>query len=386
MGQSRSKRNLKNIRVGLIGAGQIAKTHLLALSSIPMLYNMNTIRAEFSAVAEANDGLAAEAASKYGFSSWSADWRKVTRSDNVDLVDIITPTYLHPEPTIDAAEHGKHVICEKPLAITSKQAREMYETAENAGVVHMVGFNYRRLPAVAFCKNVVASGKLGKIYQFTSSFMEDWGADPNFPLTWRFQSTTAGAGVLADLGSHVIDLARFLVGDIKSVCATQGRFLKERPMQGTSSKRGKVDIDDTTMSLLKFSNGVIGRIEASWCAWGRKVGFEFEINGSEGSVYYNLERPNEVQIYSKDDPKDIQGYRTVFMGPIHPYGKGMIFPAAGAGMGFEESIVNEFYDFLNVIVDRNQKLSPTFYDGWKVNQVIEAIVDSAMNDRWASMS
>jgi predicted dehydrogenase len=258
----------------------------------------------------------------------------------------------------------------------------MYEAADKAGVVNMVGFNYRRLSAVLFCKELVASGKLGKIYQFSSSFMEDWG-NADFGLTWRFKTETAGAGVLADLGSHIIDLARFLVGDFNAVSATRKTFIEERP---TGNSTEKSDVDDSTFALLKFDNGALGRVEASWCALGRKVNLEFEINGSEGSVYYNLERPNEVQVFSKRDEKTAQGFRTVLVGPLHPYGTSMVFPAAGTGMGYEESIINEFYDFLSTIEDRSKKLSPTFYDGWKVNQAIEAIMESSEKEKWVHIS
>ncbi len=374
---------MKDVKVGLIGAGQIAKTHVLAMSSIPMLYNLSESRPSFSVLAEATDSLAEEAARRFGFAGWTSDWRKVTGSSDVELVDIVTPTYLHHDPAMDAAERGKNIICEKPLATTAKQSREIFEAAERAGVVNMVGFNYRRLPAVMFCKELAETGKLGEIYQFTSSFMEDW-ANADFGLTWRFNSESAGAGVLADLGSHIIDLARFIIGDIASVSGTRKTFIEERSISGTSS-RGKSDVDDTALALLKFKSGTLGRIEASWCALGRRVNLEFEVNGSEGSVYYNLERPNEVQVYSKNDQKTVQGYRTVLMGPIHPYGKGMVFPAAGTGMGYEESIINEFYDLFSSIQDRSKHLSPTFYDGWRVNQAIEAIIESSEKESWVKI-
>ena len=375
---------MKSLTIGMIGAGQVAKSHVLGFSSLPVLYGTHLPKIEFSTIAEMNEELAKDAARRFGFRNWTVDWRKVTRSKEVELVDIVTPTHLHVEPAIDAAQHHKHIICEKPLATNSEQARQMYEAAQRAGIVHIVGFNYRKLAAVAFAKALIDEGKLGKIYHFRGSFMEDWGADPNFNFTWRFQSAKAAAGALADLGSHVIDLARHLLGEIRSVCAVRRTFVHERPLPGANSKRGKVDADDTFMCLLEFENDVIGRIEASWLAHGRKVHLEFELNGSDGSLYFNLERPNELQIYSSEDPKDRQGYRTILMGPVHPFGNGIVFPAPGTGMGFQESLTNEVYDLVKGIQEK-QKVSPSFYDGWKVNQVIDAIIESAEKRRWQAI-
>jgi predicted dehydrogenase len=287
----------ENLRIGMIGGGQIARAHVLGYSSLPLLHGLDSLRLGFSIIGEQNASLGMQAAKRLGFEKWSDDWKSVTRSTDVDLVDVVTPTYLHYEPVIDAVEHQKHVICEKPLAPDSKNAREMYDAARRAGIVNMTGFNYRRLPAVSFAKKLVEGGSLGKnIYQFRASFQEDWGANPEMSYTWRYQASKAGAGALADLGSHVIDLARFLIGEVISVCGLQRTFIEERemPPEGRSEtlkKKGRVDVDDSTMALLKFERGTLGRIEASWAACGRKVSLEFEVNASEGSVYYNFERP-----------------------------------------------------------------------------------------------
>jgi predicted dehydrogenase len=375
---------MKSVGIGMIGAGQISKSHVLGFSSISLLHGPQSLKSDLVAVAEVNERLAKEAAHNLGFRRWTADWREVTRSDDVDLVDIITPTYMHKEPAIDAADHHKNILCEKPLSTDSKQSKEMYEAAKRAGIKHMVGFNYRRLSAVSFAKKLIDEGNLGRIYHFRASFLEDWGADPNFGFTWRFQSKNAGAGALADLGSHSLDLARYLVGDVAAVCGIQDTFIPERPVQKNSSGAGKVDVDDTTMCLLKFRNGTLGRIDTSWCAMGRKVYFEFELNGSEGSVFFNLERPNELQIYSSEDSKDRRGYKTVLMGPVHPYGQGIVFPAPGAGMGFEESLVNEIHDLMDGI-QNGQEVLPSFYDGWKVNQMIDAILESERKQAWVQL-
>jgi predicted dehydrogenase len=379
----------------MIGGGQIARAHALGYSSLPLLHGLDSAKKpNFSIIAEINTSLGMQVAKRLGFEKWSDDWKTVTRSGNVDLVDVVTPTYLHYEPVIDAVDHGKHVICEKPLATNSKRAREMYEAAKKAGIVHMTGFNYRRLPAVTFAKKLIEGGKLGnKIYQFRASFQEDWGANPEMYYTWRYEAVKAGAGALADLGSHIIDLARYLIGEIKVVCGAQGTFIQERVLPSNSeqssvktSGKGKVDVDDSTMALLRFENETLGSIEASWSAQGRKVSLEFEVNGSDGSIYYNLERPNEIKIFTNDGSVDQQGYRTILIGPHHPYGSAMVFPAPGVGMGFEDSIINELYELVSVIEEKSGRgVTPSFYDGWKVNQVIEAIQNSNLEQRWVNI-
>ncbi len=378
----------------MIGGGQIARAHVLGYCSLPLLHGLDSLKPNFSIIAEINTNLAKQAAKRLGFEKWSDNWKSVTRSGNVDLVDVVTPTHLHYEPVIDAVDHEKHVICEKPLATDSKKAREMYEAAKKAGIVHMTGFNYRRLAAVTFAKKLIEAGKLGKkIYQFRASFQEDWGANPKMYYTWRYDAVKAGAGALADLGSHVIDLARYLIGEIKMVCGAQGTFIKERLLAPNKEQsnlkppgKGKVDVDDSTMALLRFENETLGRIEASWSAQGRKVSLEFEVNGSDGSIYYNLERPNEIKIFTNDGSVDQQGFRTVLIGPYHPYGSSMVFPAPGVGLGFEESIINELYELVRGIEqEKGSGVTPSFYDGWKVNQVIEAIQNSNLEQRWVNV-
>jgi predicted dehydrogenase len=376
-----------DLRVGMIGGGQIAKTHVLAYHSLGLLHQITSVRPVLASVAEANESLAMSAAGRLGFESWTEDWKVLTRSDKIELVDIITPTYMHAEQGIDGAEHGKHVLCEKPLATNAADAKRMYEAAKKAGVANMVGFNYRKVPAVTFARKLAQSRSLGKLFQFRASFQEDWAANAEMLLTWRYAKKTAGGGALADLGSHVVDLARFLIGDVKSVCGIQNTFIKERRVSQNSDERKPVDVDDSTIALLKFrGSDVLGRVETCWCAQGRKVFLEFEINGSDGSVYFNLERPNELQVYSSADPKDRLGMRTVLIGPAHPYGEAMVFPAAGTGMGYEDSVGNEIAELVESIENGKMNAEPTFYDGWKASEVLEAIRDSCTREAWVNLN
>ncbi len=368
----------------MVGGGAIARAHVVGYRSVPLLHGLDSVEPVFSVVADATEELASQAATKLGFQSHTPNWRTLASSQDVDLVDIVAPTFLHSEVAIDAAEHGKDILCEKPMAASSGDARKMYDAAMRAGVVNAMGFNYRRLPAVLQAKKLIDEGALGKILQFRTSFMEDWGANPEMPFTWRYVSKLAGGGAVADLGSHVIDIARFLIGDLKSVCAAQDTFIRERELVEDPSKSGKVDVDDYTCALVWFESGVPGRIETSWSSVGRKVFLDFEVNGAEGSLYFNFERPNELQFYSARDPKDRQGHRTIIMGPQHPYGASFSFPATGSGAGFQDSLNNEIYEVLNAVVS-SSKMKPDFYDGWKVARAVEAIQESSRSQKWVDV-
>jgi predicted dehydrogenase len=378
------KKMEKQIRIGMVGGGAIAKAHVLAYQSVPLLHSLENVKPVFTLIADATKDLASQAASRLGFEDSLSDWKSLASSPNVDLVDIVAPTFLHVDVAIEAAEHHKHILCEKPIAASSIDAKRMYEAATRAGVVNAMGFNYRRLPAVLLAKKIIESGRLGKITQFRTSFMEDWAANPNMPFTWRYNSQTSGGGAIADLGSHIIDISRFLVGDIRSVCGMQDTFITERKLAGTPSKSGTVDVDDYSCALIRFTNGVPGRLETSWASLGRKVYLDFEVNGTEGSVYFNFEKPNELSYYSDSDPKDLQGHRAILMGPVHPYGTSFSFPATGSGAGFQDSLNNEIYEVLNGVIN-SSLVKPDFYDGWKVSQVVEAIHKSSIMQKWVEI-
>ena len=375
----------KQIKIGMVGGGAIARAHVIAYESVPLLHSLENVKPVFSVVADATEELAFQAASRLGFSDHSSDWKTLTSSREVDLVDIVAPTYLHADVAVEAAEHQKHVFCEKPIAASAADAKRMYEAAKRAGVVNAMGFNYRRLSAVLMAKKLIDEGSLGKITQFRTSFLEDWGANQDMPFTWRYDLKRAGGGTLADLGSHILDISRFLIGDIQSVCGMQATFIKQREIAHTSSEFAEVDVDDYTCALMRFVNGVPGRLETSWASLGRKVYLDFEVNGTEGSVYFNFERPNELEYYSGLDPKDRQGHRAIIMGPVHPYGSAFTFPATGSGAGFQDSLNNEIYEVLNAVAS-SSSVKPDFYDGWKVAQVIEAIQKSNTSQKWVDVN
>ena len=375
---------MDQIKIGMVGGGAIARAHVLAYSSVPILHDL-PVTPVFQMLAEATPELAKQAGEKLGFENHSPDWKSVTRSPDVDLVDIVAPTFLHSEVAIDAAEHGKAIMCEKPLASSAAEAKRMADAARKAGVVNAIGFNYRRLPALLLARKLVQEGALGKTTQFRTSFLEDWGANPEMAFTWRYKKTTAGGGALADLGSHIIDVARFLVGEIKSVCGMQETFIKSRGSASDSATRENVDVDDYTSAMIRFADGTPGILETSWATQGRKVLLQVEVNGTEGSIYYDFESPNDLHYYSSSDPKDRQGHRTVLMGPAHPYGNSFTFPATGSGAGFQDSLNNEIYEVVRAVAS-NTPIVPSFLDGWRVSQVIEAIQESSVNREWVDIS
>lgn len=259
----------------------------------------------------------------------------------------------------------------------------------------MVAFNYRRTPAVALARKYIEEGKIGKILNFRGTYLQDWSADPQSPLSWRFQKKVAGSGALGDIGTHVIDFARYLVGEITDVMAVTKTWVPERPIQtsgvdklGTvkgeaEAPKGQVDVDDEFTTLVKFENGAIGSIEATRNAWGRNNFLTFEIHGEKGSLYFNYERRDELQVCFADDPSDSKGFRTIYTGPEHPYGQGL-WPIPALGIGYGETKIIETYDFIKSIVE-DTEVSPNFYDGYQIAVICDAILESAEKGIWVNL-
>ena len=333
-------------------------------------------------------------ANNWGWESVETDWRKVVERDDVDIIDISTPTYLHQEIAVAAAQNGKHIFCEKPIALSYASAREMYEAAEKAGVVHYLNHNYRRAPAITFARQLIDEGKIGTIYHWRGTYLQDWITDPNFPLTWHLQKKFAGAGPHYDLNSHSVDLGRYLVGEIKAVTAMMKTFVTERPLPGKdagtfkagtgASDMQKVTVDDASFILAEFENGALGSFEASRFASGRKNYNYFEIYGSKGSLVFNLERMNELQLLDLADPADEQGFRTILVtNSTHPY-IGAWWPP-GHIIGYEHEFTHAVVDFLAAI-ENGTKISPNFYDGMRAMQVLEAASKSATTGKKVTVS
>jgi predicted dehydrogenase len=388
----RRKLMTKVMNVAMIGGGFMGKAHAMAYASMPMFFWPAPAIPRRKVVVDVTDGMAEEARRRYGFEEASSDWRAVVNRPDIDVVDICTPNNVHAEIAIEAAKAGKHIICEKPLARTVEEARAMRDAVKAAGVIHMVAFNYRRTPAVALARKYIEEGRIGRILNFRGTYLQDWSADPDSPLSWRFQKKIAGSGSVGDIATHVVDLAHYLVGPIAEVNALTTTYNKTRPLQqggvdklgaaekATDAERGEVDVDDEVVSMLKFEGGAIGSLEATRNAYGRNNFITLEIHGTKGSIHFNYERRDELQVMFADDPADARGFRTVYTGPAHPYGEGL-WPIPGLGIGYSETKIVECYDFFSAIA-KNRQPSPNFEDGFLTELVADALIRSGETGQW----
>ncbi|WP_151733966.1 Gfo/Idh/MocA family protein ['Paenibacillus yunnanensis' Narsing Rao et al. 2020] len=380
---------MNKLRIGMIGYKFMGKAHSNAYRSLPMFFP-EALKPEMKAICGRNGEAVRQAAAQLGWEEAVTDWRELVAREDIDLIDINAPSDAHKEIALAAARAGKHIFCEKPLALSLADSREMLEAAEAAGILHMIGFNYRFSPAVKLAKRLVDSGRLGKIYHFRAWFLQDWILDPEFPLVWRLQKDVAGSGSLGDLGAHLIDLAHFLVGDISEVIGMSETFVKERPlaaeMTGLSAKagaggpRGPVTVDDATLFMARFKDGALGSFEATRFAAGHRSTNAFEINGSLGSVRFDFERMNELEVYFTSDEEDVQGFRRVLAtDPVHDYAAAWWPP--GHTIGFEHTFIHEMLELSNAVETGRQPV-PNFRDGVKCQAVLEAVERSAAERRW----
>lgn len=384
---------MKQLRVGMIGYKFMGKAHSNAYRSLPMFFP-EALKPEMVAICGRNVSAVQAAADQLGWNESVTDWKELVNREDIDLIDINAPSDAHKEIAIAAAKAGKHIFCEKPLALTLADAREMLQAAEETGVTHMVGFNYRFSPAVRLAKKLVESGRLGQIYHFRAWFLQDWIMDPQFPLVWRLQKEVAGSGSHGDLGAHLIDLAHYLVGDMQEVIGMSETFIKERPiaseMTGLSAKgstggpMGKVTVDDATLFMTRFENGALGSFEATRFAAGHRSTNSFEINGSLGSVKFDFERMNELEVYFTSDDEDVQGFRRVLAtDPVHDYMEAWWPP--GHTIGFEHTFTHEILELSTAISEGRQPV-PNFEDGVKCQAVLEAVDKSIEERRWVQLS
>lgn len=383
MAKAKAEGDAPEVGIGMLGYAFMGKAHTNAFKKIPYMMYPPPAIPRLVAICGRNEEAAAEAARRYGYEGYYTDWRQMLADDRVQLFDNGGPNDTHAEPSIAAAKAGKHVFCEKPLARTAEEAKSMLDAVNAAGVKNMVAFNYRFVPALRQAYNLIQSGVLGRIYHFRAVYLQEWIL-PHYgtPKIWRLDKSVAGSGSIGDLGAHIVDLGRFLVGEMKSVSAMTKTFIDERPLPDGDGT-GKVDVDDAFVSAVEFDNGAIGTLEATRFAAGRKNYEVLEINGEKGSIRFNLERMNELDVFLVgEEPKETQGFHNVLISEsYHPWWENW-WPQ-GHMIGWEHTFVHELTHFLDCIVN-DKDVAPfgaTFEDGYRAAAVCDAIGESAATKR-----
>ncbi len=379
MAEAKAQKAVPGIGVGLLGYAFMGKAHSNAFKKIPYLMYPPPAIPRLIAIAGRNEAAVKEAARRYGYEGYYTDWRQMLKDDRIELFDNGGPNDTHAEPCIEAARAGKHILCEKPLARSAKEAGGMMEAVAKAGVKHAVAFNYRFVPAIRQAKMLIESGALGQIYHYRAVYLQEWILPHyNAPRSWRMDKQAAGSGALGDLGAHIIDLGRFLVGEFRTVSAVARTFIQERPLpDGTGM--GKVEVDDAFVASVEFENGAIGTLEATRLAAGRKNHNSFEINGEKGSIHFNLERMNEMEVFWVGEaPKETQGFHNVLVTEgDHPFWSNWWPP--GHIIGWEHTFVHEITHLLDAIVNHKDvaPFGATFEDGYRNAVICDAILQSA---------
>ncbi|MGW2223975.1 Gfo/Idh/MocA family protein [Streptomyces formicae] len=373
--------------VGMVGYAFMGAAHSQGWRTVGRVFDL-PVEPVLSAVCGRDGGAVRAAADRLGWAAAETDWRALIARDDVDIVDICTPGDSHAEIAVAALEAGKHVLCEKPLANTVEEAEAMAEAAGRArarGQVAMVGFNYRRVPALALARRMVAEGRLGALRHVRLTYLQDWLVDPQFPLTWRLLKERAGSGALGDLGAHIVDLAQYLAGEqVAGVSALTETFVRERPLlEGASSgltaaggtRLGAVTVDDAAVFTGRFPSGALASFEATRFATGRKNALRLELNGAHGSLAFDLERLNELSFHDHTEPAASAGFRRILVTePDHPYLEAWWPP--GHGLGYEHTFVHQARDLLHAIAT-GAEAEPSFTDGLSVQRVLAAVEESA---------
>lgn len=380
----------KTLNVGMIGYAFMGRAHSNAWRQVGRFFDLPA-EVNLKTICGRTATRVKQAASQLGWEGTATDWRAVVNDPAIDIVDITTPNDSHAEIAIAAAEAGKAVLCEKPLAMDVAQGEAMLATVKKAKVVNMVCHNYRRIPAIGLAKEMIGNGDLGdRIFHFRARYAQDWIVDPEFPLVWRLQSKVAGSGAHGDIDAHIIDLGRYLVGELKEVCGLMETFVKQRPVEGEGrarkakgkggAKTGKVTVDDAVSWIGRFKNGAIANLEATRFAHGRKNHITLEINGSRGSLEFDFEDMNRLRYFSADDPPGKQGFRDILVTEkSHPF-VGRWWPP-GHIIGYEHTFVHTFADFVEAVV-KGKSIQPTFADGLANQKILAAIEESAAGRQW----
>lgn len=360
----------------------MGKAHAIALSSVATTFP-GLPRPVLGTLVDSDLDKARSLAADWGFAQGSDDWLAACQDDAIDVVDVCTPNHLHKDMALAAIAAGKHVWCEKPLALNAADAKAIAEAAREAGVQTSMGFNYACNPLITLARDMIAAGELGEIFNFRGSYFEDYMASPDVPFSWRCLRSQGGAGALADLGTHLINLAEYLVGPMSSVLAELNAVHTQRRDPQSGAMRA-VENEDIAQVLLKFAGGFGGSMEISRIATGRKCGLCFEINGSQGSLVFDQERMNEIRYYASSDATARRGLRTILAGPEHP-DYGAFCPASGHGLGINDLKVIELRNFLRAI-HTGEPCFEDFANGYRVQYLVDAMEASARDRQWVDVS
>jgi predicted dehydrogenase len=373
----------RTLAVALIGYKFMGKAHSNGWRQAPRFFDLPA-NLRLKTICGRNRAAAKKAAVQLGWENVETDWRRIIGDPEIDIVDICTANDTHREIAIAAAQARKAILCEKPLARNVREAEAMVRAVQKTRVINMVCHNYRRIPAVALAKQMIEQGELGdRIFHFHARYAQDWIVDPKFPLVWRLQSGVAGSGALGDIFSHIVDLARHLVGELSEVCAAMETFVKQRPVAPASRKKAKVAVDDAVTMIGRFRNGALASLEATRFAPGRKNSITLEINGSSGSLFFDLEEMNRLKFFNRRDPKDRQGFGDIIVTePSHPYIDKWWPP--GHIIGYEHTFTHTIADFVKAAVT-GKSVQPTFADGLQNQRVLDAVQRSGRIKRYVKL-
>ena len=390
---------MKTKNIGVVGAGFMGKAHCVALSNMPKLFTDAPYVPVFKTVCDIVPEIAEDFKERFSFEKACTDYMDIVNDPEIDIVCVCTPNDSHAEISIAALKAGKHVICEKPIATKTEDAKAMAEAAEEAakkGIVSMCGYQYRRVPAIDEAKKIIESGRLGEITNVRAQYLQSWSADPRSPLSWRFVKETAGAGTLGDIFTHALDIAQYLAGNVTDVVSMVKTYINERPVQeggvdllgtvklGDDAKKQVVDVDDEVSVLCKFDSGAIGSVEATRMAWGRNNYLTVEVHGTKGSLTWNYERLNELEVcYGMEDNDGERGFRKIYTGPANPHGD-VTWNIPGMNIGYGELKAIEAYEFAKA-VEGGYQPTTSFTVGYQLDRVCEAVLESNDKKAWVEV-
>ena len=390
---------MKTKNIGVVGAGFMGKAHCVALSNMPKLFTDAPYVPVFKTVCDIVPEIAEDFKERFSFEKACTDYMDIINDPEIDIVCVCTPNDSHAEISIAALKAGKHVVCEKPIAAKTEDAKAMAEAAEEAakkGIVSMCGYQYRRVPAIDEAKKIIESGRLGEITNIRTQYLQSWSADPRSPLSWRFVKETAGAGTLGDIFTHALDIAQYLAGNVTDVVSMVKTYIKERPVQeggvdllgtvklGDDAKKQVVDVDDEVSVLCKFDSGAIGSVEATRMAWGRNNYLTVEVHGTKGSLTWNYERLNELEVcYGMEDNDGERGFRKIYTGPANPHGD-VTWNIPGMNIGYGELKAIEAYEFAKA-VEGGYQPTTSFTVGYQLDRVCEAVLESNDKKAWVEV-